>query len=75
MALGQMGGGHWLQYLWGTGVNFTLDRYTDVILKSPDNLIRNESRAVTGSGPVTREDGENPSLPRNCERNEICRCH
>jgi len=24
---------------------------------------------------VTREDGANPSLPRNCKRIEICRDH
>ena len=56
-------------------MDFILDRYGGVILESPDNLIQNESRVVMGIGPVTREDGENPSLPRNCERNEICRYH
>ena len=52
-----------------------LDRRRRVALELFDNCIGNESRAVAGMGSVTREEGANPSLPRNCERNEICGCH
>ena len=40
-----------------------------------NNLCIDESQVALQHDAVSREDGVKPALPRNCERNEICRHH
>jgi hypothetical protein len=41
----------------------------------PSQFKRCESGGEPRGDPVAREDGAKPSLPRNCERHEICEHH
>jgi hypothetical protein len=52
-----------------------LDRTPAIALGYKDNFLIEENQVASQHGAVSREDGTKPSLPRNCERNEICHGH